>query len=87
MVQNPENRKNEATPRTWVVDEATGLSDLETHLNHLETQGFPVRLVFLLRGLRLEFVILARRSEQNLPEPKSHDDPSDLQGTGEARHA
>ena len=53
---------------TWVVDEANGLSELETRLNHLEGEGFAVYRVFLLHGLQPEFVILARRAEEGRPQ-------------------
>ena len=56
---NPENEQARNDTRTWVVDEASGLSELETQLNHLEGEGFAVRRVFLLRGLQPQFVILA----------------------------
>ncbi len=60
---NPENEQALNDTRTWVVDEANGLSELETRLNHLEGEGFAVHRVFLLRGFQPEFVILARRAE------------------------
>jgi len=56
---NPENEQALNDPRTWVVDEASGLSELETRLNRLEGEGFAVRRVFLLQGLQPQFVILA----------------------------
>ena len=59
---NPENEQALNDTRTWVVDEANGLSELEMRLNHLEDEGFSVHRVFLLRGLQPEFVILARRA-------------------------
>ncbi len=55
-IENPDNKP---TAPTWVVDEANGLSELETRLNHLESEGFAVRRVFLLHGLQPQFVILA----------------------------
>ena len=61
---NSENEQLLNDTRTWVVDEANGLSELETRLNHLEGEGFAVHRVFLLRGLQPEFVILARRDEE-----------------------
>ncbi len=60
-IENPDNKP---TASTWVVDEANGLSELETRLNHLEDEGFSVHRVFLLCGLQPEFVILARRAEE-----------------------
>ncbi len=59
---NPENEQALNDTRTWVVDEANGLSELEMRLNRLESEGFAVHRVFLLRGLQPQFVILARRS-------------------------
>ncbi len=56
---NPENEQALNDTRTWVVDEANGLSELEVRLNHLESEGFAVRRVFLLHGLQPQFVILA----------------------------
>ena len=56
---NPENEQALNNTRTWVVDEASGLSELETRLNHLEGEGFAVYRVFLLHGLQPQFVILA----------------------------
>ena len=56
---NPENEQALNDTSTWVVDEASGLSDLETRLHHLEDEGFAVHRVFLLPGLQPEFVILA----------------------------
>ena len=64
---NPENEQALNETRTWVVDEANGLSELETRLNHLEDEGFSVHRVFLLRGLQPQFVILARRGERPVP--------------------
>ena len=58
---NPENEQAPNDTRTWVVDEANGLSELETRLNHLEGEGFAVSRVFVLRGLQPQFVILACR--------------------------
>ena len=63
---NSENAKYESTATTWAVDEANGLSDLEARLNHLAEEGFAIQTVFLLRGLKPEFVMLANR-----PEPES----------------
>ncbi len=60
---NSENAKYESAARTWAVDEANGLSDLEARLNHLAEEGFAIQTVFLLRGLKPEFVILANRPE------------------------
>ena len=59
-------RNTNLTPELWVVDEANGLSDLEARLNHLADEGFTIQTLFLLRGLKPEFVILANR-----PEPES----------------
>ena len=59
---NPENEQALNDTRTWVVDGANGLSELETRLNHLEDEGFVVRRVFLLHGLQPQFVILARHA-------------------------
>ncbi len=56
---NPENEQALKDTRTWVVDEANGLSELETRLNHLDGEGFAVRRVFLPHGLQPQFVILA----------------------------
>ena len=60
---NRENAKRESTARTWAVDEANGLSELEARLNHLVEEGFAIQTVFLLHGLKPEFVILANRPE------------------------
>ena len=60
---NSENAKRESTARTWAVDEANGLSELEARLNHLVEEGFAIQTVFLLHGLKPEFVILANRPE------------------------
>ena len=60
---NSENAKYESAARTWAVDEANGLSDLEARLNHLVEEGFAIQTVFPLHGLKPEFVILANRSE------------------------
>ena len=67
MDQNTQTTKNQPPPETWVVDTANGLSELETRLNHLEAEGFPVRRIFLLRALQPEFVILARGLEGESP--------------------
>ena len=40
MNPQTENFKPKRAAETWVVDQATGLSDLETRLNHLEGEGF-----------------------------------------------
>ena len=80
---NP-NGKAAASP--WVVDQASGLSDLEARLNHLEAEGFPVLRIFLLRGLQPEFVILARR-QRELPEAEVDATRTSLQENEEVRHA
>ena len=87
MDQNTQTTKNQPPPETWVVDQATGLSDLETRLNHLDVEGFSVRQIFVLRGLQPEFVILARRLDQELPEAEPAEPHASLQENDEARHA
>ena len=49
---------------TWIVDEARGLSELETRLNALESDGFSPIDVLLVGLLRSQFVILAVRREK-----------------------
>ncbi len=87
MDQNTQNPHNQPPPETWVVDSANGLSELETRLNHLEAEGFPVRRIFLLRGLQPEFVILARRLDQESVEAEPAEPHASLQENEEARHA
>lgn len=87
MDQNTQTTKNQPPPETWVVDTANGLSELETRLNHLESEGFPVRRIFLLRGLQPEFVILARRLDQKLVEAEPGEPRPSLQENEEAHHA
>ncbi len=87
MNPQTENFKTKRAAETWVVDQATGLSDLETRLNHLEGEGFSVRQIFVLRGLQPEFVILARRLKWESPEAEPAEPRASLQENEEARHA
>ena len=66
------------THRTWAVNDARGLSALETCLNHLETEGFTAHRVFLREGLQPEFVILVFRFEQGSPGTRGQEGSPEL---------
>ena len=87
MDQNTQNPHDQPPPETWAVDSASGLSELETRLNHLEAEGFPVCRIFLLRGLQPQFVILAHRLERESPEAETGEIGAVLRENEEGHHA